>query len=72
MPYSALLASGEGPRLAFVQTANAELVAENLVAFANTEGGTIVVGLGADGTPAAARTESGAIDQMLQYADEFV
>ena len=62
---------GEGPRLAFVQNADANLIAEHMVAFANTEGGVIIVGLGADGKLAPMQTESGDIDSALKSADDL-
>jgi ATP-dependent DNA helicase RecG len=40
-----------GQRLAFIQEANPERLAECLVAFANSDGGTIVVGVEDDGLP---------------------
>ncbi len=66
-----LIKSGEGPRLAFVQTADANILAETLVAFANTEGGIIVVGLQSNGEPSAARTAGTDIDQMLKLAGDL-
>ena len=39
------LKNGPGPRLAFLEKPEARLIAEAMVAFANTEGGTIIVGL---------------------------
>ncbi len=66
-----LIKAGEGPRLAFVQTADASQIAENLVAFANTEGGTIIIGLRSDGIPAVAPTASSDIDEVLQLADDL-
>ena len=72
MPPDPIAVSGEGPRLAFVPAADAELViAENMVAFANTEGGIIIVGLQADGAPAATRTTSHEIDRVLKQADDL-
>lgn len=63
--------SGEGPRLAFVKSADAHLIAENLVAFANTEGGMIVIGNQADGSLSTSGAESQDIDRLLRLADEL-
>lgn len=62
--------SGEGPRLAFVPAAEAGALAETLVAFANTEGGIIVIGLQPNGRPAA-KTEAADVDQMLKLAGDL-
>ena len=61
----------EGPRLAFVQAADADLIAENMVAFANTEGGTIIVGLQADGTPSNTPANGFEIEKALRHADDL-
>jgi ATP-dependent DNA helicase RecG len=45
------LKNGPGPRLSFLEAADARLIAEALVAFANTEGGTLVVGVRENGEP---------------------
>ena len=66
-----VIKSGEGPRLAFVQTADAHILAETLVAFANTEGGIIVIGLQANGQPSTARTAGTDIDQVLKLAGDL-
>ncbi len=66
-----IIESTEGPRLAFVDGADASLIAENMVAFANTEGGVIVVGLQADGKPSAALPDSQDMDRVLRLADEL-
>ncbi len=71
MSHAELIKSGEGPRLAFVQTANAHIIAETLVAFANTEGGLIVVGLQSNGQPSAAKTAAADIDEVLKQADDL-
>ncbi len=65
------LESGEGPRLAYVQAADENAIAENLVAFANTEGGIIVVGLQPDGRPARNGIAGADIDRVLKMADEL-
>ena len=71
MPPSPLTEPGEEPRLAFVHTADANLIAENMVAFANTEGGIIIVGLQADGTPATTHMAGHDIDRLLRHADDL-
>ncbi len=71
MPTAPIIESTEGPRLAFVDGADASLIAENMVAFANTEGGVIVVGLQADGKPSAALPDSQGMDRVLRLADEL-
>ena len=55
--------AGEGPRLAFVPTPDPARIAENLVAFANTEGGTIVVLLGGEDSQAAVASLEAALRQ---------
>ena len=71
MSTAPLIESGEGPRLAFVDCVDAEVIAENMVAFANTEGGVILVGIQPDGEPSQTRTESSDIDQVLKRADDL-
>lgn len=66
-----LIKVGEGSRLAFVDTTDAGLIAENMVAFANTEGGVIVVGLQPDGTAATSRPEGPGLDKVLRLADDM-
>ena len=46
-----LLNQGPGPQLAFLPSPNPNPLAETLVAFANGEGGTVVLGLDASGSP---------------------
>lgn len=71
MPNTEILKSGEGPRLAFMESADAKEIAETLVAFANTEGGMIVIGLQSDGKPSTAKIEGNDIDIALQKADDL-
>ena len=61
----------DGPRLAFVRSADADKIAENMVAFANTEGGVIVVGAQPDGDTANPRADGRELEAVLQLADEL-
>ena len=60
--------TGQGPRLAFLDAPDAKRLAETLIAFANTEGGTVVVGLTDSGTPAS-KVENGSLEKVLREAD---
>ncbi len=71
MTDSEFIRGGEGPRLAFVDSANTVQIAENMVAFANTEGGVIVVGLRSDGNPGAVSPAVSEIGRVLKQADEL-
>ncbi len=71
MTDSEFIWGGEGPRLAFVDSANTVQIAENMVAFANTEGGVIVVGVQSDGNSGPAPPEVSEIDRVLKLADEL-
>ena len=48
---SQLLRRGEGSRVAILPEPDDELLAETLVAFANADGGTILVGINPAGRP---------------------
>lgn len=69
MPPVPLVALTEGPRLAQVNCADAALIAENMVAFANTEGGVIIVGHEAGGSPVGAPAENSDFDRVLRIVE---
>ena len=71
MPTDSFILSGEGPRLAFVHPADADLIAETMVAFANTEGGTIIIGPQAAGEIPATASENHDIGRLLRRADDL-
>lgn len=71
MSSDSLTKLAEGPRLAFIRDADAEAIAENLVAFANTEGGAIVVGANTDGSPAEGSLAKEEIESALRLADNL-
>lgn len=62
------LKSGPGPRLAFLEKAEAKSIAETMVAFANTEGGTLVIGMKPNTEPET-KFESEALLKLLKDAD---
>jgi len=66
-----LIRQGQGPRLAFLHEPDPQQIAETLVAFANTEGGTILIGLRSDGTPSEDAPTMESVQEAIKQADEL-
>ncbi len=66
-----LINSGPGPRTAFLEKVDAKSMAETMVAFANTEGGTVVMGVKDDGEAAAQKIDTEALEKVLREADSL-
>lgn len=66
------LKHGPGPRLAFLASLDPQVIAEVMVAFANTEGGIFVLGMQADGQPVTGTMISEAgVQKALETAENL-
>lgn len=66
-----MMKSGPGPRIAFLEKAEAMPIAETLVSFANTEGGMLIIGAKEDGSPAKNKLDGQTLERALKEADNF-
>jgi ATP-dependent DNA helicase RecG len=64
-----LVKAGPGPRTAFLEKPDTQMMAETMVAFANTEGGTMIIGVDKDGQPLEKVIETEALEKALKEAD---
>lgn len=64
------LKNGPGPMLHFLAKLDAKPIAETLIAFANTNGGTLVVGLDSGGK-VTGQTYSDKVEEVLRQAEEL-
>ena len=71
MTTAPFIEASEGPRLAFVNGADADLIAETMVAFANTEGGMIIIEQLEDSDVSAVASEIHDIGRLLRLADDL-
>lgn len=70
MVNSEFIKVGAGPRLAFLDKADPKALAETMVAFANTEGGMIVIGVDDQGNPTG-KVANESLEKILREADSF-
>lgn len=64
-----LVKAGPGPRTAFLEKPDTQTMAETMVAFANTEGGTMIIGVDKEGQPLEKVIETEALEKALKDAD---
>lgn len=69
MPTKEMIKTGQDARTAFFEKADAQVIAETMVAFANTEGGTMILGLDKVGKAASKKIETEELEQALKKAD---
>ncbi|MDX1994961.1 MAG: ATP-binding protein [bacterium] len=63
--------AGPGSRVAFLEKADPKLLAETMVAFANTEGGTVMIGIKDDGESSKIKLDSDKLEKALKEADNL-
>lgn len=71
MMYPGMIKTGQGSRVAFLDKADSRLLAETMVAFANTEGGTIIIGLKDNGELSKSKIDTSRLEEALKEADEL-
>ncbi len=70
MIYPDLITTGQGARVAFIEKIDAKHIAETIVAFSNSEGGILVIGLQENGDYAPRKFDAEALARALQEAEE--
>jgi ATP-dependent DNA helicase RecG len=69
--YPDVIKAGQNSRLAFLDKADAQTIAETLVAFANSEGGTIIIGLTQEGKISKNKLDSDVLEKVLREAEKL-